>query len=50
MGADPEAAKVRRFEEQVLVHLGDLYRAALRLSRGIPKVLTTGHSCTDSAR
>ena len=41
MGADSEAAKVRRFEEQVLVHLSDLYRAALRLSRGIPKVLTT---------
>jgi RNA polymerase sigma-70 factor (ECF subfamily) len=33
---DPEAAKVRRFEEQVLVHLSDLYRAALRLSRSAP--------------
>ncbi len=36
MGAAPEAAKVRRFEEQVLVHLGDLYRAALRLSGSTP--------------
>jgi RNA polymerase sigma-70 factor (ECF subfamily) len=36
VGADPEAAKVRRFEEQVLVHLGDLYRVALRLSRSAP--------------
>jgi RNA polymerase sigma-70 factor (ECF subfamily) len=34
--ANPEAAKVRRFEEQVLVHLRDLYRAALRLSRSAP--------------
>jgi RNA polymerase sigma-70 factor (ECF subfamily) len=29
---DADPAKVHRFEEQVLVHLNDLYRAALRLS------------------
>ncbi len=33
---EAETAKVRRFEEHVLVHLNDLYRAALRLSGKAP--------------
>jgi DNA-directed RNA polymerase specialized sigma24 family protein len=31
-----ETAKVRRFEERVLVHVHDLYRAALRLTGQAP--------------
>jgi RNA polymerase sigma-70 factor, ECF subfamily len=36
VGGEVETAKVRRFEERVLVHVHDLYRAALRLTGQAP--------------
>jgi len=34
---DTAAARVRRFEGEILVHLNDLYRAALRLTGKVPE-------------
>jgi hypothetical protein len=42
MSSDPDASQLERFEEQVLVHLDVLYRAAVRLT------LTGGRGCRGS--